>query len=67
MVTFNAMDMIKVNSKSSSATDKYLNSKLSPIKTEVIDRTKILRAGDIPMKLCSDPKKSSLAPLSSNH
>ena len=57
---FHAMGMIKVNSKSSSMTDKYLNSKLSRVRLKPSDRAKILRAGDIPIKLCSDPKKSDI-------
>ena len=57
---FHAMDMIKVNSKSSSMTDEYLNSKLSRLRLKSSDRTKILRNGDIPTKLCSDPKKSGI-------
>ena len=57
---FHAMGMIKVNSKSSSMTDGYLNSKLSRLRLKPSDRAKILRAGDIPIKLCSDPKKSGI-------
>ena len=54
------MDMIKVNSKSSSMTDEYLNSKLSRLRLKPSDHAKILRAGDIQIKLCSDPKKSGI-------
>ena len=57
---FHAMDMIKVNSKSSSMTDEYLNSKLSRLRLKPSDHAKILRAGDIQIKLCSDPKKSGI-------
>ena len=57
---FHAVDMIKVNSKSFSITDEYLNSKLSRLRLKPSDRAKILRAGDIPIKLCSDPKKSGI-------
>ena len=64
---FHAMGVVKVNSKSSSMTDEYLNSKLSRLRLKVSDRAKILRAGDILIKLCSDPKKSGMTPLSSNH
>ena len=52
------MSMIKVNSKSSSMTDAYPNSKLSRLKSP--DRATILWAGDILIKLCSDPKKSGV-------
>ena len=57
---FHVMGMIKVNSKSSSVADEYLNSKLSRLRLKPSDRFKILRAGDIPIKLCSDPKKSGI-------
>ena len=57
---FHAMGMIKVNSKSPSMTDEYLNSKLSRLRLKPSDHAKILRAGDIPIKLCSDPKKSGI-------
>ena len=57
---FHAMGMIKVNSKSSSMTDEYRNSKLSRLRLKPSDRAKILRAGDIPIKLCGDPKKSGI-------
>ena len=57
---FHAMGMIKVNSKSSSMTDEYLNSKLSRLRLKPSDRATILRAGDIPIKLCVDPKKSGI-------
>ena len=42
--TFHVMGMIKVNSKSSSMTDEYLNSKLSRLRLKPSDRAKILRA-----------------------
>ena len=64
---FHAMGMVKVSSKSSSVTDEYLNSKLSRLKLKPSDCAKILRAGDIPIKLCSDPKKSGSDSISSNH
>ena len=57
---FHAMGMIKVNSKSSSMTDEYLNSKLSRLRLKPSDRAKILRVGDILIKLCNDPKKSGI-------
>ena len=57
---FHAMTMIKVYCKSSSMTDQYLNSKLSWLRLKPSDRTKILRAGDTSIKLCSDPKKSGI-------
>ena len=57
---FHAMGMIKVNSKSSSITDEYLNPKLSRLKLKPPDRAKILRDADIPIKLCNDPKKSGI-------
>ena len=57
---FHAMGMIKVNSKSSSMTDEYINSKLSRLRLKPSDRTRILRAGDNLIKLCSDPKKSGI-------
>ena len=57
---FHAMGMIKVNSKSSSMTDKYVNSKLSQLRLKPSDRAKILRAGNIPVKLCRDPRKSGI-------
>ena len=60
---FHAMGMIKINSKSSSMTDEYLNSKLSRLRLKPSDRTKILRAGDILIKLCSDPKKSVIGSI----
>ena len=52
------MGMIKVNSKSSSMTDVYPNSKLSRLKPS--DCATILRAGDILIKHSSDPKKSGV-------
>ena len=55
-----AMGMIKVNSKSSSMTDKYLNAKLSRLRLKPSDRAKILRAEDIPIKRCNDPKKKGI-------
>ena len=55
--------MIKVNSKSSSMTDEYLNSKLSRLRLRPLDRAKILRAGDALFKLCSDPKKSGIGSI----
>ena len=68
---FHAMGMIKVNSKSSFMTNEYLNSKLSRLRLKPSDRAKILRAGDTPIKLCGDPKKSGInsikfEPLSPN-
>ena len=60
---FHAMGMVKVNSKSS-MTDEYLNSKQSQLTLKPSDRAKILRTGDISIKLCSDPKKSG---IDSNH
>ena len=57
---FHAMGMIKVNSRYSSKTDEYLNSKLSRLRLKPSDRAKILRSGYIPIKLCSDPKKSGI-------
>ena len=57
---FHAMGMIKINSKSSSMTDEYLNSKVSRLRLKPSDHAKILRAGDTPIKLCSDPKKSGI-------
>ena len=57
---FHAMGMIKVNSKFSSMTDEDLNSKLSRLRLKPSDRPKILRAGDIPIKLCSDSRKSGI-------
>ena len=57
---FHAMDMIKVNSKSSSMTGEDLNSKLSGLRLKPSDRAKILRARDIWIKSCSDPKKSGI-------
>ena len=56
---FHAMGMIKVNSKSS-ITDEHLNSKLSRLRLEPTDRAKLLTAGYIPIKLCSDTKKSKI-------
>ena len=55
--------MIKVNSKCSSMTNEYLNSKLSRLRLKPSDRAKILRAGDIPTKPCSDPKKSGIGSI----
>ena len=55
-----AMGMIKVNSKYSSMADEYLNPKLSRLRLKPPDCAKIFRAGDIPIKLCSDPKKSGI-------
>ena len=55
-----AMGMIKVNSKSSSMTDKYLNAKLSRLRLKPSDRAKMLRAEDIPIKRCNDPKKKGI-------
>ena len=57
---FHAMGMIKINSRYSSKTDEYLNSKLSRLRLKPSDRAKILRSGYIPIKLCSDPKKSGI-------
>ena len=57
---FHATGMIKVNSKSFSMIDKYLNSKPSRLRLKPSDRPKILRAGDILIKLWSDPKKSGI-------
>ena len=57
---FHPMGIIKVNSKSSSMTDEYLNSKLSRLRLKPSDCPKILRARHIPIKLCSDPKKSGI-------
>ena len=57
---FHAMGMIKVSSKSSSMTNEYLNSKMSRLRLKPSDRAKILRAGDTPIKLCGDPKKSDI-------
>ena len=54
---FHAMGMIKVKSKSSSMTYEYLSSRLSQLRLKPSDRAKILRAGYIPIKVCSDPKK----------
>ena len=55
------MGMTKVNSKSSSMTDAYPISKLSWLKPS--DRAKILKAGDILIKLSSDPKKSGVGSI----
>ena len=55
--------MIKVNSKCSSMTNEYLNSKLSRLRLKPSDRAKILRAGDIPIKPCSHPKKSGIGSI----
>ena len=57
---FHATGMIKVNSKYSSMTDEYLNSKLSRLRLKLSDGVKTLRAGNIPIKICSDPKKSGI-------
>ena len=40
--------------------DGDLNSNLSRLRLKPSDRTKILRTGGIPIKLCSDPKKSGI-------
>ena len=65
---FHAISMIKANSKSSMA-DEYLNSKLSQLRLKSSDRAKILRSGDILIKLYSDLNKlgidfSKFEPLS---
>ena len=60
---FHAMGMIKVKSKFSSMADEYLNSKLSRLRLKPSGWTKILRNGDIPIKLCSDLKKSGIDPI----
>ena len=64
---FHSMGMIKANSKSSSVTDEYLNSKLSRLRLKSSDRAKILRAGDILIKLSSDPKKSGIDSIKFDH
>ena len=48
------------NSKSSSMTDEYLNSKLSQLRLKPSDCAKILRAGDILIKLCNVPRKPGI-------
>ena len=64
---FHAMGMIKVNSRYSSKTDEYLNSKLLRLRLKPSDRAKILKSGYIPIKLCSDPKKSGIDSLKFEH
>ena len=64
---FHPMGIIKVNSKSSSMTDEYLNSKLSRLRLKPSDCLKILRAGHIPMNFAVIQRNQALTPLSSNH
>ena len=59
-IAFHAMGMINVNTKSSSMTEEYLNSMLLRLRSKPSDRAKIMRVGNIPIKLCSDPKKSGI-------
>ena len=65
---FHAMDMIKVNSESSSMTDEYFNSKLSRLRLKPSDRTirywglEIFRPNFVVIQ-----RNQALTPLSSNH
>ena len=50
--SFHAMGMIKVSTKSPAVTDNYLSSEVPRRRLTPPDKTRILKAGDIPIKHC---------------
>ena len=52
ITSFHAMDMIKVNTKSAAATCKYLSLEIPRRRLTPVEKTIILKAGDIPIKRC---------------
>ena len=54
--SFHAMSMIK----SAAVTDNYLSSEIPRRRLTSADKTIILKAGDIPIKHCQDPKKTGI-------
>ena len=57
---FHAMGMIKIVNQSVALTDNYMNMKLPRLKLTAKEKAKILKAGDIPIQHCKDPKKSGI-------
>ena len=58
--SFHAMSMIKVSTKSAAFTDNYLSSEIPRRRLTSADKAIILKAGDIPIKHCQDPKKTDI-------
>ena len=55
------MDIIKVSTKSAPVTDNYLSSEIPRRRlTTPADKAIILKAGDIPIKHCRNPKKTGI-------
>ena len=57
---FHAMGMIKIVNQSVALTDNYMNMKIPRLKLTAKEKAKILKAGDIPIQHCKDPKKSGI-------
>ena len=58
--SFHAMGMIKVSTKSAAVTDNCLGSEIPWRRLTPADKAIILKAGDIPIKHCRDPKKTGI-------
>ena len=58
--SFHVMDVIKVNTKSATVTYKYLSLEIPRRRLTPVEKAIILKAGDIPIKSCPDPKKTSI-------
>ena len=54
------MGMIKIVNQSVALTDNYMNMKIPRLKLTAKEKAKILKAGDIPIQHCKDPKKSDI-------
>ena len=54
------MDVIKVNTKSATVTYKYLSLEIPRRRLTPVEKAIILKAGDIPIKSCRDPKKTGI-------
>ena len=57
---FHAMGMIKVIPRNEAVTNDYLTSTVPRLRITSKDKAKILKAGDIPIKPCRDPKNSGI-------